>query len=380
MKRRKRMGKQKGRGRQFDRKMQRIFPGQDGSVSDLPVTEQIKQEASKHVGPLAFPRKEARKAKRLQRLQMKKPKTFGKFQQEGVQVADGTGVDLPVTEQIKQEAAKHVGPLAFPRKEARKAKRLQRLQTKKPKTFGKFHQAGVQVADGSGVDLPVTEQIKQEAAKHVGPLAFPRKEARKAKRLQRLQKKKPKTFGKFHQEGVPVADGTDVDLPVTEQIKQEAAKHVGPLAFPRKEVRKAKRLQRLQNRRSGKKPKTRQANIKNFVDVSLADNMAVSDATAQAGMGKQPKNVGKKKTFIQRMRSGKKPKTRQANVKKFIDVVLPDNAAVSDASFLDHLQKQQTDTAQVSMRTPAHTETIPGLGTIEWTPSLDGVAPLNMRR
>ena len=198
-----------------------------GSVDNLAVTEQIKHEAAKHVGILAFPRKLFKRQKKQKRIR--------KLPKDVIQVSQGRVDDLAVTEQIKQEAAKHVGNLAFTRKELK--------QQKKQKRISKFPKDPLQVSQGSVDNLAVTEQIKQEAVKHVGNLAFPRKEMKRQKK-QKLDRKLPK-------DAIQIADsGT-----VTEQIKQEASKHVGALAFPKNELRKQKQLKRQMSKKHKTKNK-----------------------------------------------------------------------------------------------------------------------------
>ena len=360
----------------------------DGSVADLAVTEQIKQEAAKHVGDLAFPGK-------LQKRQ-KKQKRFRNVPKDKIQMSNGIGGDLAVTEQIKHEAAKHVGNLAFPGK--------QRKRHKKSKMFRNVPKDAIQISDSSVADLAVTEQIKQEAAKHVGDLAFPGRKVRKGKQLQRRKLKKQKKKNKFPMDNVELTGGIE-GLPVTEQIKREAAKHVENQAFPKKLNGKEKRLQRrrdqfnhiqnsgnqfvrqnkkrakkagkrrpfIKRMRSGRRPKTRLT--EQFVDVSLEGNGAVSDTidhtvNAQAGIRKRAKKARKGKTFIQRMRSRKTPKTKLT--RKFVDVSLPGTVPENDGSGVDQTLVDKSQSGQIM--------TIPGLGTIDFSSHYDGIVPLRRKR
>ena len=315
-----------------------------GSVDNLAVTEQIKHEAAKHVGNLAFPRKELKRQKKQKRMK--------KLPKDAIQVSQGSVDNLAVTEQIKQEAAKHVGNLAFPRKELKRQKK-QKLDRKVPKD-------AIQVSD-SGT---VTEQIKQEASKHVGALAFPKNELRKQKQLKRQKSKKLKNKNKFPMDKVEVTGGFN-GLPVNEQITREAAKHVGGQALPRKWKGK-------QNLRDHFNP----GDLPNSGNQFISDGGAMGTDKAPIDLpklkgGRQIKQrlqkPGKRKSFVQRMRSGKIPKTRIT--RKFVDVTMSDTGPTSSGGHA------LTDESNLGQKL-----TIPGLGTIDFSSHLDGITQFRRKR
>lgn len=294
--------------------------------------------------------------------------------------------DLHVTEQIKLEAAKQLGNGKLKRREKNRGRKMNPAK--------RFRDVPIDSVGSLSSELHVEEQIKLEAAKHLGNRNLNRHGNKRGKKL-----KPAKRF-----RDVPIDSvGSMSDFHVTEQIKMEADKQLGK----RKAKRKGKkRLPLLQRLRSGKREKKRPA--RKFVDISINDlgtnqpssveprtvrNMPVDSIGAvdsglpdlltgknirkQKGKKRKKPRKGKKRVpLLQRLRSGKKEKKRPA--RKFVDVSLQDTG-INQASTAEQ-KTVDVPSVQGPPSRSSSTEMIAGLGLIDWSMPFEGIAALKRKR
>ena len=352
---------------------------QSGSgLSELHVTEQIKLEAEKHLGN--------GKLKGRGKKRGKKMKPVKRFRDISIDSVDTQPSELHVNDQIKLEAAKQLGTGKFKNQGKEKGKKMRPSK--------RFRDVHIDNVGSMASDLHVTEQIKLEAAKHLGNGNLNTQGKKKGKKI-----KPAKRF-----RDVPIDTvGSLSDLHVTEQIKIEAAKQLGKREPKRKGKKRLPLLQRL---RSGKREKKRPA--RKFVDIPInelgtnqastveqrtvrnmpVDSIGVVDSglpdlftgkknKKQKGKKRKKPRKGKKRVpLLQRLRSGKKEKTRPA--RKFVDISLQDTG-INQASTAEQ-KTVDVPSVQGPTSRSSSTEMVAGLGLIDWSMPFEGIAALNRKR